>query len=393
MNILIICPQFKPVPAVMGGAIETLVDEYLKYNSRRKKYQITVYSVPSNNCEEENNKYTNTVFRYINKNTKRYKFYKIIIALLRRFFYKKQIPTAYSLCVVRNLKKNKELGKYDLVIIENQVESLMFYRKFLKSKLVEHLHNDYINVHTKCAKKITNSCDEFWCVSNFISNQIKYVNVNSKTKILYNGVDSEKFNSKISENSKRDMYNKLGFDEEDYIILYVGRIMPEKGVLQLMKAYNNIKEKNDKLKLLIVGSKLNNSLEIQNYYKLLLNEKYKNNDSIILYGEARFEELKALYSISNLQVVPSMVEEAFGLIIVEGMCMNKPLIVSNSGGIPEIVGDSATIVERKNIITELEEAIKNNYDSKEMKKDYKDIVEKFSIKNYCENFERYIEKN
>ena len=73
--------------------------------------------------------------------------------------------------------------------------------------------------------------------------------------------------------------------------------------------------------------------------------------------------------------------------------MNKPLIVTNSGGMPEIVEDTATIVNRENLIEELENAIMNNYKKNNNYKKYDDIVEKFSIEKYCENFERYIEDN
>lgn len=70
--------------------------------------------------------------------------------------------------------------------------------------------------------------------------------------------------------------------------------------------------------------------------------------------------------------------------------MNNPLIVTNSGGMPEIVGNVATIVNRENLIKELEIAIMKYYkDNKNIEK-YDSMVEKFGIDKYCENFEKYI---
>ena len=67
-EILIIGPKYMPIPAVNGGAIEGLIDEYLQYNSNSKKYNITVYSSLSKDVNENyNKKYSNTTFRYIKR--------------------------------------------------------------------------------------------------------------------------------------------------------------------------------------------------------------------------------------------------------------------------------------------------------------------------------------
>lgn len=312
MNVLIICPPYKPIPAVEGGAIENLVDDYLKYNSKRNTFQVTIYSIYSENVKNEIiEDYQNTIFRYIKKNTIKYKINRLLTGIRKRVYPKAQIPMPYGLCVVSDLKKKKELEKYDLVIIENQIESLIYYGNIFKGRIVEHIHNDYINVNTKDAWNVVKSCKEFWCVSNFIANQIKGINNDARTKVLYNGVDYNKFNVRIDNKEKENIYNKIGFNKDNYIVLYVGRLMPEKGVLQLVKAFNNIKKKDDNLKLLIVGDKKSNSVSIQNYYNLLLKEKEKNEDSIYIYGNANIEELRILYSISSAQVVPSIWEEAF----------------------------------------------------------------------------------
>ena len=92
-----------------------------------------------------------------------------------------------------------------------------------------------------------------------------------------------------------------------------------------------------------------------------------------------------------------MWEEAFGLIVVEGMCAKNPLIITNSGGMPEIVEDSATIVKRDNIIEELSKEIEEIYygrkKTEKMIKKYDKIIKKFSIENYCKEFEKLIEAN
>ena len=170
--------------------------------------------------------------------------------------------------------------------------------------------------------------------------------------------------------------------------------MPEKGVLELIKSYNIVKNTINNSKLLIVGEKRNNSKEIKKYLNQLQDETKKNSKSIYFYGKASIEELKILYSISNLQIVPTMCEEAFGLIVVEGIYAGLPVIITNSGGMEEIVNNKTIVINRKTISEDLPEAIIKIYNNKELsKKIIKETTEeakKFSIENYHEKFKKLI---
>ena len=394
MKVLIINSSFLPLPAVKGGAVEFLIDEYLKYNSTLKKHDIVVYSVYDKKLEKiDNYKYNSVEFRYINKKSKFYIFLRTLLFIKRRIFRKKQVPIAYAFSVINDLKKRKELDSYDVVIFENQIESIMMYSKKISGYKVEHLHNDYLNLNTKEAFKVTNACDEFWGVSEFICNQINKVNPKCKTKVLYNGINVEKFSYIPSLTEKNIFYDKTGFKDTDYIILYVGRIMPEKGVLELLKSFNKVKSEKDNMKLLIVGNKKNNKKEINEYYEKMLSEKIKNDDSIYFYGNATYDELKIIYNMVNLQVIPTLCEEAFGLVLLEGMSANLPLIVTKSGGMSEIANDSVEVIDRNNILSELPDKLIKVYNKGKtinLNNNYKKILDRFTIQNYCKNFDKYI---
>ena len=314
-KVLIIGPSYLPIPSTEGGAIEGLIDEYLKYNSEKRKYDVTVYSTFSNSINIDNNlKYNNTTFRYINKNNILYYIFRIICLILKFFRKNKQNPYPYALNVIHDIRKRKENNTYDIIIIENQIESIITYRKFLKGKLISHLHNDYLNSDTIQAKKILDSCDEVWGVSNFICKQICTIDSETVKKVntLYNGIDLRKFDTKdISSKEKNQMYKRIGVSSNNFIVLYVGRIMPEKGVLELAKAFNLAKEKNDNMKLIIVGAKKGRSNDLDEYYKKIEDEQQKSNNSIVFYGKADSKELRVLYSIANVQVVPSFTFNSF----------------------------------------------------------------------------------
>ena len=78
--------------------------------------------------------------------------------------------------------------------------------------------------------------------------------------------------------------------------------------------------------------------------------------------------IKVSLQIADIAVLPSMWEEPFGLTIVEAMATGLPLITTRSGGIPEICEGVATIVDRKNIVNNLADAIIDLYEHPEKRK-------------------------
>lgn len=398
-NILIIAPEFLPIPCVEGGAIEQLIDNYLKHNAIKKTYNITVYSPYSKKITSETiQEYKNTTFRYINFNTINYHKNKLKYAILRRIFKKNIYPTAYCKCVIENLIKNKEINKHDLIIVENQVESITTYNKLLNKKIILHLHNDYLNTQTPNKEEIICALDELWGVSNFICNRGKEINPNLKTRTLYNGVNLKKFDlEKIDKKTQEEYKKQLNIKKNDIVIIYSGRIMPDKGVYELIKSFNIAKEKCKQLKLLIIGKKRDNSQYINNYCELIKKEAEKNKNDIIFKGYVEQKEIQYLYSLASMQVVPSLCNEAFGLIVVEGASMEIPLIVTNVGGIPEIVDqNSAIIIEKENIVNNIANAITQLYNNKEysnkLVSNATKKIKKFDIKQYTKNFENCIKE-
>ena len=112
-------------------------------------------------------------------------------------------------------------------------------------------------------------------------------------------------------------------------------------------------------------------------------------------GRMQQEKLKTIYSIADIQVTPSKWQEAFGLVIVEGMYNKVPIIATNTGGIPEIINkDCGIIVSTENLINNLEEKIYLLYKDYELRKKfatngYNRSLE-FSVEKYCERFDKVI---
>lgn len=144
---------------------------------------------------------------------------------------------------------------------------------------------------------------------------------------------------------------KLGFNSSDFIIVFIGRLIKEKGLLELLKAFTSI---GNKAKLLIIGSndfsKSQKTKYIEELYCLT-----QNNKNIIFTGYINYYEIHKYYKIADLAVFPSMCEEAFNLSLLEAMATKIPVIITKSGGMPEVVtANGAIIIERdSNLISNL----------------------------------------
>ena len=393
-NILIVGTRFSPIPCVDGGAIEFLIDEYLKYNSKNQKYKFVVYSKFSEKVNDNIlNKYNNVEFRFIKINTILYKITRLFCGILRNIF-KNKIGDEFTRFMIKDLKFKNELNKYDDVIILNNINNIISVTKKIGGKHILYLHNDYLNIETSNSKNILNSLDEVWCVSEFVKNRVDEIDVlNNKTKVLYNGIQIEKFNCEsCDEEIASKLKKEYNINENDFIVLYTGRVMKEKGVKELVEAFKNFQDKHDNVKLLVVGNNTDISKE---YYNNLINDN-KDNQNIKFLGRKTHEEIKYLQKISNVQVVPSMWNEAFGLTAVEGMAAGIPMIISKSGGLVEIAENGAAIlVNRENIVNEIYEALEKIYINKDnFKENMVNIAKKrvmdFDMEKFYENFDNIL---
>ena len=395
MKILMIGSEFKPTPAFEGGAVSTLIDNYLLHNEQTKKHDITVYSIKSKKISIDSLKrFQKSEFRYIDRYSLRYNIEKILRGIINRVFGANTVERVYIRQIVADLRKRKELTSYDIIIVENRAIFTEYLKKILGNKIILHLHSDSLNIKTKRAKEIIESCKEIWCVSDFIKKRVEEVIDLGNAKILYNGVDLEKFTKEITVKEKQEFLNKYNLKEEDKIILYTGRLMPEKGVYELICAFQKLEVTTTDIKLLIVGGPKDESVNINDFVEKIYKMK---SDKIIFTGELSYDDMPIAYNIADIQVVPSIVNEAFGLSVVEGMASSTALIVTNKGGIPEIVENtSIPIIDTENLTENISVELSKLLSDEELRKriitQAKTVSEKFSLDNYNNKIDEYLSK-
>lgn len=138
-------------------------------------------------------------------------------------------------------------------------------------------------------------------------------------------------------------------------ILYIGALDPRKGIVDVVKAFGMIQEKNKNLSLVLVGQCDQQFKEVQ-WIKSL---PYA--DKIIFTGYVTDCEKRHFLSAAEVFLFPS-VYEGFGIPVLEAMACGCPVITTNVSSLPEVGGDAALYVPtgRADLIAERVEELLNN---------------------------------
>ena len=337
MNIAILTSGILPVPAVRGGAVETLIDSYLEYNEQHKLHNITVYSV-NDYLIKKSTALRSTVNRYYYIDVQ--SVYARICKKLYHFIHGKEYYhytiEYYFHKAIQDIKKQH----YDIIIIENRPAFSLKLPSNIDSKIIYHIHNDFLNVHIPHAQAIYNKADRIITVSNYIASCIKTINPqDTKCVTVHNGINIESFNNtKINIDRKQ-----LGLNHNDFILIFSGRIIPEKGIIPLIQAMRLLKELTN-IKLLILGSSaLGDSRNKTSFLEEVQRESH-NLKNIIFTGFIEYTKIGQYLQMADVAVLPSLWDEPFGLTCVEALAAGLPLITTKRGGIPEIADDSCAIL-------------------------------------------------
>ena len=134
-------------------------------------------------------------------------------------------------------------------------------------------------------------------------------------------------------------------------MLYCGRLDPDKGIHKLMEAIAALHEPH--IKLLIVGSPFFARTQQSAFQRKLEQQAKSLGNRVQFTGYIPNEDLPDYYRLADLCCVPTLVEEAAGLVAVEAMACGRPVLATRSGGMPEyLAGSQAVLVERGDTVTD-----------------------------------------
>ena len=233
-------------------------------------------------------------------------------------------------------------------------------------------------------------CNSFG-LKKFINENLTKKDVKVIAQGSINGVDTEFFKNTKTLDEKELIRDKFKIDKKDFVITFVGRIVKDKGINELIEAFINLSKKYNNLKLLLVGDYEEHLNPIKNENKILIDSL----DSIITVGFQN--DIRDFLSITDLFVLPSY-REGLPNSLIEAGSFGIPLLATNINGCNEIIDDGITgiLVEKKSA-KKLEEAIDKLLEDKELYNSIKlkvrdRIIEKYEQKYFWNELKNEIKK-
>jgi len=154
----------------------------------------------------------------------------------------------------------------------------------------------------------------------------------SKLRILYNGVNTQQFRPD-PEAAARER-GQLGIDGK--VMLYVGRVCEQKGSDVLLRAARTLRERRRDVRLVIAGPVGQFGRNDDPHGWVARIEEVGG----LYLGPVEERRLNAIYNLADVFVMPTRVNEMFGMAAVEAQACGKPVVASDSGGLKEVVPSS-----------------------------------------------------
>lgn len=213
-----------------------------------------------------------------------------------------------------------------------KVPCLVHLRDFEEVHIVTKLYSRMINHHIAISTAIKKNLLEIGVPDNAIT-------------VVPDAIDINRFNTG---SIKVNLKSEFGIRESEKVIGIFGRIVAWKGIKEFLLAAKEVTEIHPETKVLVVGSQSDGDLA---YYQQCLDLVEQNNlQQNVIFTNYR-EDVPQIMHITDVIVHASIKPEPFGMVLIEGMAMNKPIVAIKSAGPMDIVIDGQTgfLVEMGNI--------------------------------------------
>lgn len=390
-----------PVPAVRGGAVEQLVQQLCEDNERTPNFEITCITKYDAEAIEIQHTFRHTKFENIKT---RGKLYYWITRKVHGLIYR-MTRGDNPLVYIYEWRTNKYLLKhaqnFDMVIAEACDIMLLksLSKKIGRERICLHLHGPL-----QSTPQYDRIFGNLLAVSDYIRKN--YISTPhslpaDRALTLMNGIDVSRFSKELPDAEREKMRKQIGLRKDDFVIVFCGRIIKEKGVKQLMEAVLGIS--NIQMKLLIIGASNFGNGNKGTYPQEVFDLANQHSGRIFFTGFVKNENLWKYYKLVDIGVVPSMWNDPCPLVMFEMLASSLPTIATRMGGIPEIATSETTVfVENdSHIVDSLRKAILTLYSSSEKRKEMSQAAVKRSLQfdrskyfeTFCQQVNYLIEKN
>ena len=266
--------------------------------------------------------------------------------------YTWDMPTAKTLNIPRIRKKTAELraiiDENGADIVHTNGSRAQLYAslalKGSKASLVWHVRESKKDIFlydlflARSAKRII-------CVSKAVEEKRfgRYPEIKEKLKVIYNGVDVHRFNK--DEVARENIRKDLKIKGDSPLLGMLGLLVPLKGHIDMLKAFQMIKKKHLKAKLLIAGKTVD-----ENYTEKLkkLTKDLRLVNDVVFTGPR--DDVNSVLSALDIFVLPSE-REGFSRALLEAMACAVPIIATDVGGNAEAIieGETGLFVKYGNL--------------------------------------------
>jgi glycosyltransferase involved in cell wall biosynthesis len=293
----------------------------------------------------------------------------------------------------RELKRRAAEQKSDIVYLNTGLDfktivrdsiTIFILRRFRKDlKIVLKIHGSqsrFIFSKTNLLKKyVFNKASRLLVLSkeerrNFLSMGLP----ENKVQVTANVIDKNLYKTDAG------FKQKIGLTEQTSVLLFVGRFMPEKGILDLIEACKLMKEKNGNFKLVCLGNG-----PLFNEAERMVND-YGLKDNVELKGHISESEAGYYYSNCDILILPTYHEEGFPMAVFQAVGAGKPVITTKIRGAADYMMEyeNCLWVEAKNPL-QISKQILNLVNDKPLQEKMKHnnliLADKFTAKKIVGN--------
>lgn len=341
-KIAFVMPWGLPMPPVHGGAVETLVQGLIDENERSRRLQITVFTKDDPQARALYGQYRHTEFVPICVSRFEEKLAWFYRGVMNKLFHRPHTPgLAYLLKLCLAMRGRK----FDRVIVENQAPFVPLLHRMQVGAIDLHMHNIVILSEMRKPRRVAEMCSRVITVSDYISRWMceNIGHASEDCRVLLNCVDVNAF--RAARSRRNEMRAKLNLADDEIMLLFTGRLCPEKGALELARAF--VQADIPRAKLVFVGSQWFGGNEASPYQSQIQKELENVKDRVLFTGYVPHCDIPDYYAAADIAVLPSVWDEPGALTVLEAQAAGVPVVSTLSGGIPSnTCPEGAILLER-----------------------------------------------
>lgn len=197
------------------------------------------------------------------------------------------------------------------------------------------------------------------------------------------GINTKRFENKLSEEEKDLQREKLGINKNDIVFSYVAELNRNKNQILLINAMKNLKNETDNIKLLLVGDG-----KLYGEYENIIKREHLDSNIKLL---GKRDDINEILSITDIYLASS-IREGLPVNIMEAMYKGVPIIATNNRGHRDLIKDNLNGKIIDNNVSELVEQIKELLYSKEKQQEFqnncKKVIDKYILNNVMESMKK-----